>query len=97
SDGAPRETAQCARRFAALDARVKVFEFPKGERFGEAHRDLALREARGRNVAHISDDDLWLPHHLEDMQELLSHADFGNTLHVGVHRDGRVETLACDL
>ena len=43
-----------------------MFDFPKGDRHGEAHRHAALAEARGELVAHICDDDLWFPEHLAE-------------------------------
>lgn len=96
-DGAPPETVACAEDYARRDARVKVRAFPKGERHGEAHRHQVLAGASGRYVAHLADDDLWLPDHLEEMEALLATADFGNLLHVYVRPDGRVEILPGDL
>lgn len=78
-DGAPEATINAAREKAALDRRIRVFPFEKGERHGELHRDAVLREARGRFVCHIADDDLWLPHHLDGMAALLEEADFGHS------------------
>ena len=77
-DGAPEETTACAQGYAARDARVKVFAFPKGEGRGEAYRHKILNDATSRYVAHICDDDLWLPHHLDELSKLLADADFGN-------------------
>jgi glycosyltransferase involved in cell wall biosynthesis len=96
-DGAPPETIACAEDYARRDPRVKVRAFPKGERHGEAHRHQVLGSASGRYVAHVADDDLWLPDHLEEMEALLATADFGNLLHVYVRPDGRVEILPGDL
>lgn len=96
-DGAPDDTVACARAFAARDPRVKVFAYPKGERFGEAHRHAALAHATGEFVAHIADDDLWFPNFLDEAAELLQDADFGNLLHLLVHSDGRLELYPCDL
>jgi glycosyltransferase involved in cell wall biosynthesis len=96
-DGAPESTVACAQRYASTDPRVRVFSFSKGERFGEANRHVALKEASGRYVAHIADDDLWMPNHLEEMAELLQDADFGNTLHVSVLPNERLWLLPCDL
>ena len=60
-DGAPAlYSVACARDFACLDTRVKVFPFPKGQRHGEAHRDTVLGRAAGRYVAQIADDYLWV-------------------------------------
>src|SRR6202035_4475341 len=46
-DGAPAETAACARDYARRDKRVRVFTFAKGERHGEAYRHQALTQAGG--------------------------------------------------
>ena len=96
-DGAPPETVSCAKTYAARDARVKVFPFPKGARHGEAYRDRVLAEASGRNIAQICDDDLWFPNHLEELKTLLSTADFGNLLHVYVRPDSVIKILPGDL
>jgi glycosyltransferase involved in cell wall biosynthesis len=92
-DGAPPETAETARRFAADDPRIRVFEHPKGARHGEAYRDQALRQARGRFVCQLGDDDLWLPNHLDEMAKLLEEVDFGNLPHVQVKPDGSLSIL----
>ena len=92
-DGAPPETAKVARRHAADDPRIQVFDHPKGERHGEAYREQALRQARGRFVCQIGDDDLWLPHHLDEMSKLLGQVDFGNLPQVEVAPDGTLVIL----
>lgn len=89
-DGAPPETAAVARRHAAADARIRVFEHPKGERHGELYRHQALQEARGAFVCQIADDDLWLPNHLGEIAALLRTVDFGNLSQVFVLADGRI-------
>ena len=87
-DGAPPETVACAQEFAARDPRVRVFPLPKGERNGELHRDQALREAGGKFVCQLGDDDLWLPDHLGEMAKLLEDVDFGHLPQVEVTPDG---------
>jgi glycosyltransferase involved in cell wall biosynthesis len=96
-DGAPAETAARAREFERRDRRIKAFVRPKGERHGELWRHLALQEASGKYVAHINDDDLWFPHHLEEMAALLAEADFGNLPLVTVDRAGRPHWTTGDL
>jgi glycosyltransferase involved in cell wall biosynthesis len=96
-DGAPPETAQTARRFAADDPRIRVFENPKGERNGEVHRHQALFEARGTYVSQLGDDDYWLPNHLSEMARLLEQFDFGNLSQVEIMPDGKVELLGGDV
>jgi glycosyltransferase involved in cell wall biosynthesis len=96
-DGAPVETIHCAREHAGRDPRVKVFDFPKGERLGEGHLHNALMAASGGYVAHIEDDDLWFPNHLEELEKLLQTADFGHLMHVFAKPDDSVEMLLSDL
>lgn len=96
-DGAPPETAQCARAFAAKDARIRVFEHPKGEHNGDVYRDQALAEARGQYVCHVGDDDLWLPDFLAEMAILLRDVDFGNLSHLEILADGAFNMLPGDL
>ena len=64
-DGAVAGTEDVVRSFD--DARIRWFGFPKAPAFGYANRNLALAKARGRFIAHMSDDDLMLPDHLELM------------------------------
>ncbi len=96
-DGAPPETIKCAENFAARDSRVKVFAFPKGEGSGETHRHTALESARGTYVAHIEDDDLWFPTHLQELKTLLATVDFGSLIHVWLKEDRSIEALSCNL
>jgi glycosyltransferase involved in cell wall biosynthesis len=95
-DGAPAETIECAREQARRDPRIKVVVFPKGDR-AVAHWHRALADAAGRYVAHIEDDDLWFPTHLEELQKVLETADFGNVMHVWAKPDDSVEMLPSDL
>jgi regulator of replication initiation timing len=96
-DGAPVETIDCAREQARRDPRIKVLVFSKGERIGEAHLHNALMAASGRYVAHIEDDDLWFPTHLEELEKLLRTADFGHVMHVWAKPDESIEMLLSDL
>ncbi len=96
-DGAPAETAECAREFAARDPRVRVHAFAKGERNGEAHRDTVLRQARGRHVAQIGDDDLWFPGYLAELGRLLRDVDFGNLPQPELKEDGGIFVHRGDL
>src|SRR5947209_7445385 len=86
-DGAPPQTIECAHEHARRDPRVKVFVFPKGERIGEAHWHEALMAASSPYVAHIEDDDLWFPNHLEELEKLLEATDFGHLMHVWAKSD----------
>jgi hypothetical protein len=96
-DGAPEESVRAAQGFAEKDRRVSVHVFEKGERHGEAHRATALAETVSRFVAHIADDDLWLPWHLEELAKLLRDVDFGNLPQIGCRPDGSVNFMLEDL
>lgn len=78
-DGVPEATRDLVRELARGDARIRFFDFPKGERHGELHRHAALANARGRCVCYLCDDDLWMPSHLQYLTELLREADLAST------------------
>ncbi|WP_170314859.1 glycosyltransferase family 2 protein [Aquibium carbonis] len=92
-DGAPPETVAAARDLAAVDQRIHVFRFAKGERHGEAHRAAVLDGARSRFVAQIGDDDLWYPDHLAVLARLLARADLAAVCQVRLMADGVVRPV----
>ena len=76
-DGMPAEAAAAARELEREHERVRLFEFEKGERHGEAHRHEVLsNDARGEYVFYLCDDDLYLPGHVETLLAVLFYADF---------------------
>lgn len=89
-DGAPPATAAWAERQAVEDPRIRARMHPKDGLRGERWRHQVLQEARGTLVCQIGDDDLWLDNHLEEMDALLRHADFGNVLHVVIEPGGGI-------
>jgi glycosyltransferase involved in cell wall biosynthesis len=95
-DGAPDETRELMAELAAGDKRVRFFDNPKGERHGEAHRHAALQEARGEIVCYLSDDDVLLPDHVEELQRLLVDADLAHTLSFAIDVD-RLHVVRQDL
>jgi GalNAc5-diNAcBac-PP-undecaprenol beta-1,3-glucosyltransferase len=96
-DGVTEETRAAAREVAAEDDRVRFFDNPKGPRLGELHRHAALQEARGEVVCYLSDDDLWLPEHVETMHDLLQDADFAAAFHVYFDGEGRMKLTTNNL
>jgi glycosyl transferase family 2 len=96
-DGVDDSVRSTVERLQATDSRIRFFDFPKGPRNGEIHRDGVLRQARGRIVCYQADDDLWLPGHLEDMETALENADFVGAMHVNVDLEGRVRGYFFDL
>jgi GalNAc5-diNAcBac-PP-undecaprenol beta-1,3-glucosyltransferase len=96
-DGATDETRAAALELASEDERVRFFDNPKGPSRGELHRHAALQEARGEIVCYLSDDDLWLPEHVETMLHFLEEADFAAAFHVYFDGEGRMKLTTNDL
>lgn len=89
-DGVTALSRDKLREFEKEDPRVKFFDHPKHASRGEPYRHEALQEARGRIVCYSCDRDLWLPHHLETLDEALQEVDFANTLEFMVMTDGSI-------
>ncbi len=96
-DGVPPLARGFIEELVGEDSRVRLFTNDKGPRHGEIHRARALEEASGEIVCYLSDDDLWLPDHLEVMRELLEEADFAHCLPVRVEPDGSIGVWPVDL
>jgi glycosyltransferase involved in cell wall biosynthesis len=96
-DGVADATRAMVAELSASDGRIRLFDFPKGPRKGEIHRHQALQQARGRIVAYLGDDDWWMPNHLEVLDELLSNADFGHTVQVGIDAERNIVVMPADL
>src|SRR5262245_17546615 len=96
-DGVDDSVRSTVEHLQANDPRIRFFDFPKGPRNGEIHRDGVLRQARGRIICYQADDDLWLPGHLSDMQAALEDADFVGAMHVNVELEGRLHAYFFDI
>jgi glycosyltransferase involved in cell wall biosynthesis len=96
-DGVGDTLRAAVKRLQADDSRIKFFDFPKGPRNGEIHRDVVLRQAQGQIVCYQSDDDLWLPGHLHAMQTALESADFVTAMQVLAGTDGKLRAYYFDL
>ncbi|MGB4782553.1 glycosyltransferase family 2 protein [Candidatus Methylomirabilis sp.] len=95
-DGVPDRTREIVVELAAADARIRFFDFPKGDRHGELHRHRALQWANGRFVAYQADDDLWLPEHLASLAELLEDYDLVHCMQMEVSIDGKLSSWLFD-
>lgn len=88
-DGVPDVTREIVGEIAARDARVRFFDNPKGPRHGEIHRHAALQEATGKVVLYLSDDDLWLPEHVDTMLAALADLDLASAVSLKTSPNGR--------
>lgn len=96
-DGVPDATRGIVAELMSQDERVRFFDNPKGPRTGEIHRHQALAEARGEIVCYLSDDDLWLPDHVQTMRDLLEKADYANALMLHLDAAGGLGVAPLDL
>ena len=96
-DGMTADTRAAAQRLAGDDPRVRCLENPKGPRTGETHRRRAIAESRAPAILYLSDDDLWLPEHVEHVLGLLEGHDVVNALSVWVGPTGIVQHTTLDL
>ncbi len=96
-DGVKDDTRTLVSEACAADRRIRFFNFPKSPRKGERYRHEALKQAKGRFVAYLGDDDIWMPNHLEVLDALLMKADFGHTLQIGITADGTLAFRWADL
>ena len=96
-DGVPERTRDIMVDLGRADRRIRFFDHPKGPRHGEVYRAAALEHATGRIVCYLSDDDLWLPDHVERMEQLLDGADIGHSMHLEANEDGSLHANFFDL
>src|SRR3990167_2246278 len=92
-DGVPDNTRAIIRKFIKKDNRIKFFDNPKDKRHGEIYRHEALKQAKGKNVCYLSDDDLMFPDHIEIMLDLLKKGNFCHTYLARIEANGN--SIAC--
>jgi glycosyltransferase involved in cell wall biosynthesis len=96
-DGVPDATRELLADMMRGEPRLKFFDHPKHESRAEPHRHAAIVRGRGRIICYLSDDDLYLPRHVETMLGLLADADFAHALPVHVTAEGHVGAWTVDL
>jgi GalNAc5-diNAcBac-PP-undecaprenol beta-1,3-glucosyltransferase len=79
------------------DDRLEFWDRPKQPRHAENLRDELLQTLDTRFVAYHGDDDLLLPHHLEEMLAVLGDADFVHPVPAFIHPGPSVRVAAIDL
>lgn len=67
-------TAELVERIGAADSRIRLIRQPKNGGPARA-RNAALQAARGRYVAFVDSDDLWLPQKLENQLRFMRERD----------------------
>ena len=95
-DGVSDELRAVVAELQRADRRIRFFDLPKAPRTGELNRDHVLRRANGDVICYQSDDDLWLPGHIEALERALADAEFAGAMQVNVD-DGRVRGHYFDL
>ena len=71
--------------------------FDKGERHGEAWRDIALRQSEADAVCYLCDDDYWFPNHLAVFRDLFEESDFAHTRNIVISPSLTVRGFTEDL
>jgi hypothetical protein len=96
ADGCTDGSVDAVRRQA--DDLVAVLDLPKGPGKGWAHRNEPVARARGDVVAYLSDDDLWLPDHLQRVGAVWDALapDLVQASSCMVRADGELELFAVD-
>jgi len=89
-DGSSPVTKDIIEREAKKDSRIYFFDHPKGERIGELYRHQAILRSKGKIICYLGHDDLWFPDHVQSMLLLLNDADFGQSIHTWIARDGTI-------
>lgn len=96
-DGVADITREIFSEYQKKEKRIIFYDNPKGPRHGEIWRQQALENASGDFVAYLSDDDLWMPNHLEHLATLLLNADFANALTICIRDDNTIYIYNGDL
>ena len=96
-DGVSNELRAVIDELQRAESRIRFFDLPKAPSRGELNRDHVLRHAKDKIVCYQSDDDLWLPGHIEVLEGALEDADFVGAMQVNVGTDGKVRGYYFDL
>ena len=84
-DGSPAKMVSLFNEIAKDDNRIRVFTYPKSPRTGEPYRDEVIRGTSGKIVCYCAHDDLWLPWHVETMEQALQDCGFTHSIHTYIN------------
>lgn len=73
-DCSPDRSGEIAMQWAGKDSRVRYLRHTKNQGVAQA-RNTGIREARGKWIAFLDGDDLWMPNKLERQFQALSRQD----------------------
>jgi len=96
-DGATSPTEYQANLLVESDERVKYLNFPKGPGHGEIYRHSAIEQAASEYIFYLCDDDLFMPHHLENLLELLGEREFVQSRNGFFNLEGELQLYPTDL
>jgi len=96
-DGCTDGTAAVVQSFA--DRRIRWFDLPKAPGFGYRNRNAVLREAQGEFVACMTDDDVLLPDHLQQLGRVFEDdaIEWAYSRPLWVSRDGVIIPVCTNL
>ena len=97
ADGASPEVLEIARTFSKKDHRFHLQEHQKSARRGEEHRHNSILSSPAKFITYLTDDDLFLPHHVQYMMENLAGKDFANPRPTFINRSDEVWCMPTDL
>ncbi|TLD70671.1 glycosyltransferase family 2 protein [Phragmitibacter flavus] len=90
-DGVTAETREAVLESMQWDPRFHFVEREKSSRHGETYRHEVLQlQATGEFVCYLSDDDLWLPHHLGSMCDALRRFDVAHSRTLWIPVEGMI-------
>lgn len=91
-DCSPDESAKYIKQIIQEDRRIKLIELEKNVGAAEA-RNLALKVAKGKYIAFLDSDDVWLPHKLERQLKFMEENEYAFTFsaYIPISEDGSKE------
>jgi glycosyltransferase involved in cell wall biosynthesis len=96
-DGVGDDTRDVVADLCRGDRRVSFVGRPKVPGRNESARHAVVSASEAPLITYLGDDDLFLPHHLESMQDLLADHDFAHPAPVFVEPSGQLFALPTDL